>query len=332
MVPVGPVVARCQTAQPRRVLWAYLSDPDLRAEWWPELNLESRLGGTVREQWAEGDASRDASGEVDVFVDGHALGFRWTEAGDPRPTAVLITLRSIGAGASLTVTETGFDMLPDPSARAAASQEGWDVLLRDLSAAVDDLDEDDAATAVATAEASAADTGAEPADAEPEPVEVGSSEAEAVEAEAVEAEVETDASSDAEHPVADDADDVKTGEREIEDAEVVDAEIEDAEVVDEDVVEETVAEEDVVEEAVIEGAPDAEDVASDSDDAAAAGPQVLARIEPDEPAELPEASVDSESAAWAASGVNITVNGGAGDDDDDEWDTSTDFDRLLRGR
>lgn len=297
MVPVGPVVARCQTAQPRRVLWAYLSDPDLRAEWWPELNLESRLGGTVREQWAEGDASRDASGEVDVFVDGHALGFRWTEAGDPRPTAVLITLRSIGAGASLTVTETGFDMLPDPSARAAASQEGWDVLLRDLSAAVDDLDEDDAATAVATAEVAAADTGAEP----------------------------------------------ETGDREIEDAEVVDAEIEDAEVVDaevvdaevvvdEEVVDEDVVDEAVVEEAVIEGAPDAEDAASDSDDAAAAGPQVLARIEPDEPAELPEASVDSESAAWAASGVNITVNGGAGDDDDDEWDTSTDFDRLLRGR
>lgn len=318
MVPVGPVVARCQTAQPRRVLWAYLSDPDLRAEWWPELNLESRLGGTVREQWAEGDASRDASGEIDVFVDGHALGFRWTEAGDPRPTAVLITLRSIGAGASLTVTETGFDMLPDPSARAAASQEGWDVLLRDLSAAIDDLDEDDAATAVATAEAAAADTGAE--------------------SEAVEAEAEFDAKSETENPVADDADEAETGEREIEDAVVVDAEVEDAEVVDaevvvdEDVAEEGVVDEDVVEEAVIEGAPEAEDAASDSDDAGDAGPQVLARIEPDEPAELPEAPVDSESAAWAASGVNITVNGGAGDDDDDEWDTSTDFDRLLRGR
>ncbi len=318
MVPVGPVVARCQTAQPRRVLWAYLSDPDLRAEWWPELNLESRLGGTVREQWAEGDASRDASGEIDVFVDGHALGFRWTEAGDPRPTAVLITLRSIGAGASLTVTETGFDMLPDPSARAAASQEGWDVLLRDLSAAIDDLDEGDAATAVATAEAAAADTGAE--------------------SEAVEAEAEFDANSETENPVADDADEAETGEREIEDAVVVDAEVEDAEVVDaevvvdEDVAEEGVVDEDVVEEAVIEGAPEAEDAASDSDDAGDAGPQVLARIEPDEPAELPEAPVDSESAAWAASGVNITVNGGAGDDDDDEWDTSTDFDRLLRGR
>lgn len=318
MVPVGPVVARCETAQPRRVLWAYLSDPDLRAEWWPELNLESRLGGSVREQWAEGDASRDASGEIDVFVDGHALGFRWTEAGDPRPTAVLITLRSIGAGASLTVTETGFDMLPDPSARAAASQEGWDVLLRDLSAAIDDLDEDDAATAVATAEAAAADNGAE--------------------SEAVEAEAEFDANSETENPVADDADEAETGEREIEDAVVVDAEVEDAEVVDaevvvdEDVAEEGVVDEDVVEEAVIEGAPEAEDAASDSDDAGDAGPQVLARIEPDEPAELPEASVDSESAAWAASGVNITVNGGAGDDDDDEWDTSTDFDRLLRGR
>lgn len=288
MVPVGPVVARCQTAQPRRVLWAYLSDPELRAAWWPELHLEARLGGIVREQWSEGDASRDASGEVDVIVDGHALGFRWTEAGDPRATAVLVTLRSIGAGASLTVTETGFDMLPDPSARAAASQEGWDVLLRDLSAAVDDLDETDAAAAVAAAAASNAapivtdstESSSAGEGAEPEHTESANAEPEASEFE--------EAVSD------DDAADIEV----VEDAEVVD-------------------------EVVIEGAEDAVEAPSHD----------LERVEPDEPVELPDGDVDSESAAWAASGVSITVNGAApGDGEDDEIDASTDFDRLLRGR
>ena len=294
MVPVGPVVARCQTAQPRRVLWAYLSDPELRAAWWPELHLEARLGGIVREQWSEGDASRDASGEVDVIVDGHALGFRWTEAGDPRATAVLVTLRSIGAGASLTVTETGFDMLPDPSARAAASQEGWDVLLRDLSAAVDDLDETDAAEAVAAAaaanaapidtdstESSSAGEGAAPEHAEGADAEPEASEPEEAVSDDGAADIEADAGAEV-----------------IEDAEVVD-------------------------EVVIEGAEGAVEAPSHD----------LERVEPDEPVELPDGDVDSESAAWAASGVSITVNGAApGDGEDDEIDASTDFDRLLRGR
>ena len=289
MVPVGPVVARCQTAQPRRVLWAYLSDPELRADWWPELHLEARLGGIVREQWSEGDASRDASGEVDVIVDGHALGFRWTEAGDPRATAVLVTLRSIGAGASLTVTETGFDMLPDPSARAAASQEGWDVLLRDLSAVVDDLDETDAAEAVAAA---AAAVDAAPIDTDSTESSSAGEDAEPERAEGADAEPET---AELEEAVSDD---------DAADLEV----IEDAEVVDE---------------VVIEGAEGAVEAPSHD----------LERVEPDEPVELPDGEIDSESAAWAASGVSITVNGAApGDGEDDEIDASTDFDRLLRGR
>ncbi|GAA2178792.1 hypothetical protein GCM10009847_10290 [Leucobacter tardus] len=278
MVPVGPVVARCQTAQPRRVLWAYLSDPELRADWWPELHLEARLGGIVREQWSEGDASRDASGEVDVIVDGHALGFRWTEAGDPRATAVLVTLRSIGAGASLTVTETGFDMLPDPSARAAASQEGWDVLLRDLSAAVDDLDETDAVEAVAAAAAAV--------DAAP---------------------IDTDSTESS--SAGEDADPER--------AEGADAEPETAEL------EEAVSDDDAADLEADEGAEGAVEAPSHD----------LERVEPDEPVELPDGEIDSESAAWAASGVSITVNGAApGDGEDDEIDASTDFDRLLRGR
>ncbi len=141
MIPLGPVVARSRVRAARSAAWSYLIDPDRRSEWWPELQLEARLGGAVSERWTEeaGDSavSRDASGEVDVWVDGHAIGFRWREAGDQHDTAVLVTLRSQGSETGITVTETGFDTLPSPAERAAASQEGWEVLLRDLVTAVD---------------------------------------------------------------------------------------------------------------------------------------------------------------------------------------------------
>ncbi|MFV0434439.1 MAG: SRPBCC domain-containing protein [Leucobacter sp.] len=141
MIPLGPVVARSRVRAARTAAWSYLVQPERRAAWWPELQLEPRLGGEVIERWSEtnGDTtvSRDASGEVDVWVDGHALGFKWSEAGDEHSTAVLVTLRAQGRNTGITVTETGFDALPSAAERAAASQDGWGVLLRDLTAAIE---------------------------------------------------------------------------------------------------------------------------------------------------------------------------------------------------
>lgn len=141
MIPLGPVVARSRLRAARTAAWAYLSEPERRAEWWPELQLEPNVGGAISERWSEDtgetSVSRDASGTVDVWVEGHALGFRWREAGDERETAVLVTLRTQGEETGITVTETGFDALPEAAARAAASQDGWQVLLRDLTTALE---------------------------------------------------------------------------------------------------------------------------------------------------------------------------------------------------
>lgn len=141
MIPLGPVVARSLLRAARTAAWAYLSEPERRAEWWPELQLEPNVGGAISERWSEStgetSVSRDASGTVDVWVEGHALGFRWREAGDERETAVLVTLRTQGEETGITVTETGFDALPEAAARAAASQDGWQVLLRDLTTALE---------------------------------------------------------------------------------------------------------------------------------------------------------------------------------------------------
>ena len=141
MIPLGPVVARNRVRAPRAAVWATVIDPELRKSWWPELELEPRVGGAVSERWTETSGetavSRDASGDVDVWVEGHAIGFRWSEAGDAHSTAVLVTLRSQGPETGITVTETGFDVLPSPAERAAASQDGWQVLLADLVASVE---------------------------------------------------------------------------------------------------------------------------------------------------------------------------------------------------
>ncbi len=141
MIPLGPVVARSRMRAARTGVWSFVSDPVRRAEWWPELELETRIGGRIAERWSEGSGddavSRDAAGQVDVWVEGHAVGFTWREAGDTRDTAVLLTLRSQAGETGVTVTETGFDALPAPAERAAASQQGWEVLLAALAKAID---------------------------------------------------------------------------------------------------------------------------------------------------------------------------------------------------
>lgn len=243
MIPLGPVVARSRVRAARADVWTSLVDDERRSTWWPELRLDPRLGGEIAEQWSEGDGdsavSRDASGEVDVWVDGHAIGYRWSEAGDDRQTAVLITLRSQGTETGITVTETGFDALPSPAQRAAASQEGWQVLLRDLVTAVD--------VAVAAGDF-----------AEPEL----ETEAEAGAEEAKATDLQSDEANSGSGPGDAEGTDAEIVDAEVVDADIVDAEVVDAEVVDADVVDADLVDADVVD-ADAEGADD--DGANDDD-------------------------------------------------------------------
>lgn len=140
MIPVGPVTARRHLEVPRESVWSWFADSEQRASWWPDLEIEPRVGGQVTERWAEGEGDdrveRDASGEVDVWIIGHAIGFRWTEAGDSAATSVLVSLLSDSGETIVTVTETGFDAFPDSAHRVRTSADGWDVLLDDLVAAI----------------------------------------------------------------------------------------------------------------------------------------------------------------------------------------------------
>lgn len=121
MIPLGPVVARSRTKATRATVWAYLTDSNLRAQWWDGLQVEGGLGGAVR---LTGE-SRALDGVIDVWVAGHALGFTWEAEGEDRGTAVLITLRSQGYHTGVTVTETGFDSLARGAANADLAGREW---------------------------------------------------------------------------------------------------------------------------------------------------------------------------------------------------------------
>ena len=140
MTSVGPVIARKRARAQRETAWAYLADPELRRGWWPDSELDPTLGGAVSERWSEGEGSeaamRNAQGVVDVCIPGHALGFRWRDAGDEHETEVLFTLRSEGTATDITVTETGFGRFPDALDRIADARQGWIDLLGDYVTAL----------------------------------------------------------------------------------------------------------------------------------------------------------------------------------------------------
>ena len=137
MAVVGPVIARMRAKASRETAWQYIADPELRAEWWPDVELDVVFGGAVAERWTAETAeaaSRNAVGTVDVLIEGHALGFRWRDGDDPHETAVLITFRSQGDETDIMVTETGFGVFPDAFERTADAQQSWIDLLTDYVA------------------------------------------------------------------------------------------------------------------------------------------------------------------------------------------------------
>ena len=324
MIPLGPVVARSRVRAPRAAVWATVIDPELRQTWWPELHLEPRLGGAVAERWTEtsGDSAvtRDASGDVDVWVEGHAIGFRWSEAGDDHSTAVLVTLRSQGPETGITVTETGFDVLPSPAERAAASQDGWQVLLADLVASVE------AAVAAGSFATTDADT---PADASteisPDPEEPADV---SVESEADgEGEGETEPEADAEAEAAAEPE----AEPEVETAAGADAE----EVVD---VEHSLNETVEIERLVVGEDPEASETAPDDSESSETDVDAAAATEATESEEAESEgseSDDSESDDLESEGsAELKVADSpddSNDSDDPEEPEEPDFDTLIRG-
>lgn len=237
MVSVGPVIVRKRVEATRVAAWAFIVEARQRHRWWPDSHIDPRTDGAVSERWSFGEGdnieSRNASGKIDVFVPGHALGFRWRDGDDEFDTAVLFTLHSQGEAADITITETGFGRFADAGERAADAEQGWIELLDELAAKIVEpdpiLDAPDAATAAAAlagagavASAAEAATDTQGVEAEPAAIAEGAFDEVVIDADVID-------------------DDVLAGE--VIEVDIVETETVDADIVDADLVDAHLAEE-----------------------------------------------------------------------------------------
>ena len=125
-------------------IWRALTDPDDLENWWSdEVVLEPKVGGKFREAW-EDDAGNEqlASGKVLSLDPKKSISFTWKEKSwdAEAVTQCTYTIENKGKTRSLTVTQTGWDSLPE-KARAKAIKDfqlGWKYHMQELKAYLDD--------------------------------------------------------------------------------------------------------------------------------------------------------------------------------------------------
>ena len=107
------------------VLTVWQSLTENHTEWWPDMTFEAVRGAPLHETWTEEGVEYHATGRVVEVQDGTVLTFDWREPGWPAPLGVSFELEHIARGTRGSVTERGFDSLPNGHAVSAAHHEGW---------------------------------------------------------------------------------------------------------------------------------------------------------------------------------------------------------------
>ena len=127
--------------QPPTAVWTALTTAEGLGTWFGNsATIDLRPGGTARIVWSSGEK---AELRIERVEEPTVFGFTWRIHGlpddDPRRTYVEFTLEPVGAGARLTVVESGFAQLPDDAHRTAydGNTSGWASELGDLIAYLD---------------------------------------------------------------------------------------------------------------------------------------------------------------------------------------------------
>lgn len=128
-------------AAPIENVWTAVTDTKHIAGWFGQsVVLESASVG------AEGVISFDGYGDVPIRIEEldppNAVAYRWGGEGSSAPgrvdpdhsTVFRFTLEAADGGTRLTVVETGFETLADPSASMEGNRTGWDAELDELVA------------------------------------------------------------------------------------------------------------------------------------------------------------------------------------------------------
>ena len=113
--------------------WECLCDAQKRQQWWPDTLIDFSPGGSIRTSLA---AETLLTGQVDVVLTGHALGFSWRRAEDPWATTALITLTTLSGSTQVSVVELGFMGFQDETRRMREAFTAWDERLSALEALV----------------------------------------------------------------------------------------------------------------------------------------------------------------------------------------------------
>lgn len=113
-------------ATPERA-WDVLVRDELRADWWPWLQIDAAVGGALVERWTDGDG-RDVvtSGTVEESQPGRLLAATWRDDDWPAATRLTIEIIPADPGILVRVRHEGWAALgPAGPALADAHAAGW---------------------------------------------------------------------------------------------------------------------------------------------------------------------------------------------------------------
>lgn len=113
-------------ATPERA-WQVFARDELRADWWPWLELDPRPGGRLVERWTDGDGREVlTSGRIELVQPPRRLVASWRDDDWPASTRVSIELAPAEPGILVRVRHEGWQALgADGAALAEAHAAGW---------------------------------------------------------------------------------------------------------------------------------------------------------------------------------------------------------------
>lgn len=128
-------------AADRDRVWQAITTPEQISQWFDSsMKWDFRLAvGEMITFSANGETL--GSGTIAVVEPPERFAFRWTpEPGNPAETVVTFALEAVAEGTRVTITEAGFEALPDDvrQRRRSMNAEGWGIALNNLAAYLGD--------------------------------------------------------------------------------------------------------------------------------------------------------------------------------------------------
>ncbi|MFW6599070.1 SRPBCC family protein [Propionibacteriaceae bacterium Y2011] len=123
---------------PRDKVWRTVTEPELVSQWFGELTLTGTGAGALGSIGWPGN--RRVPIRVDAFDPPSLVSYRWCNEEGPLPDAVdderstvfTFTLEEVPDGTQLTVVESGFEHVTDPTGLMSDHRGGWDAELDKL--------------------------------------------------------------------------------------------------------------------------------------------------------------------------------------------------------